>query len=248
MIVAAGAKMSKSKGNAVEPEEYLRTVGADVFRAYLMFLGPWEQGGDWNDDGITGPVRFARRVWTLADESGVRLDGPIGSFDRAPAAHALRQLTHRTLQGVADDLARFRFNTMVAKLMTFAGALADQPSAVRGTAAWHEAIRTLLLMLAPSMPHLAEELWARLGGSYSIHQQGWPAHDPALTVAEMVEVAVQVDGKVRDRLTVGVDADEASVVALARASERIERHLEGRAVAKVIYVPGRLLSLVTRPG
>ncbi|HEY3111674.1 MAG TPA: class I tRNA ligase family protein, partial [Chloroflexota bacterium] len=252
MIIAGGAKMSKSKGNTVEPDEYVHTVGADVFRSYLMFLGPWDQGGDWNDDGITGPVRFARRVWNLVEESGVRLDQTIGAFGDDPATRELRQLTHRTIAGVTEDLERFRFNTMIAKLMTFSGELSARASgspasAAGGSAAWHEAIRALLLLLAPAMPHLAEELWERLGGRYSIHRQSWPVHDPALVAAETVTVAIQVDGKVRDKLTVAVDADEASVVAQARASERVERHLEGRRLVKTIYQPGRILSLVTAP-
>src|SRR5919201_4943884 len=126
---------------------------------------------------------------------------------------------------------------MIAKLMTFSGELGAPASgspagAARGSAAWHEAIRTLLLLMAPAMPHLAEELWERLGGPYSIHRQSWPAHDPALVAAETVTVAIQVDGKVRDKLTVAVDADEASVVAQARASERVERHLAGRRLVK----------------
>jgi leucyl-tRNA synthetase len=247
MITAGGAKMSKSKGNSVEPDEYLTSVGADVFRSYLMFLGPWDQGGDWNDDGITGPIRFARRVWTLAEESGVRLNEAIDAFGDDRAARELRQLTHRTIAGVGEDLERFRFNTMIAKLMTFSGELAERAGSARGSAAWHEAIRALLLLLAPAMPHLTEELWERLGGPYSIHQQSWPAHEAALVATETVTVAIQVDGKVRDKLSVAADADEASVVALARASERVERHLEGRRLVKTIYQPGRILSLVTAP-
>jgi leucyl-tRNA synthetase len=247
MITAGGAKMSKSKGNSVEPDEYLATVGADVFRSYLMFLGPWDQGGDWNDDGITGPIRFARRVWSMVEESGVRLDRPVDDFGDDLATRELRQLTHRTIAGVTEDLERFRFNTTIAKLMTFSGELSERAGAARGSAAWQEAIRALLLVMAPAMPHLAEELWERLGGPYSIHRQAWPAHDPALAAAETVTVAIQVDGKVRDKLTVAADADEASVVALARASERVERHLAGRRLVKTIYQPGRILSLVTAP-
>src|SRR5262245_21249637 len=135
MITASGAKMSKSKGNSVEPDEYLTTVGADVFRSYLMFLGPWDQGADWSDDGITGPIRFARRVWNLAEDSGVRLDRPIDAFGDDAGTRELRQLTHRTIQGVTEDLERFRFNTLIAKLMTFSSELVERAGSARGTAA-----------------------------------------------------------------------------------------------------------------
>jgi leucyl-tRNA synthetase len=247
MITAGGAKMSKSKGNAVEPEEYLTTVGADVFRSYLMFLGPWDQGGDWNDDGITGPVRFARRVWTLVEDSGARLDSAPQAIADDPATRELRRATHRTIQGVTEDLERFRFNTALAKLMTFTGDLAEHAAAARGGAAWDEAIRSLLLMLAPIMPHMAEELWTSLGGPYSIHQQAWPDFDPALIVESVATVVVQVDGKVRDRLSVAVGASEADVVGLAQGSEKVARFFAGRRVVKTIYQPGKILSFVTAP-
>ncbi len=246
MITAGGAKMSKSKGNTVEPEDYVSTVGADVFRAYLMFLGPWDQGADWSDEGISGPVRFARRVWTLVTESGVRLGAPPAEGSATPTERELRALTHRTIQGVTDDLERFRFNTMISKLMIFAGDLVERGEAARGTAAWTEAIRSLVLLLAPAMPCLAEELWERIGGPYSVHQQSWPTYDAALTAVATATVAVQVDGKLRDKLEVPAGADQDAVVTQALRSERVSRTIGDRSVAKVIYVPGRLLNVVTK--
>jgi leucyl-tRNA synthetase len=250
MIVSAGAKMSKSRGNTVTPDEYVRTIGADVFRIYLMFLGPWDQGGDWSDDGIAGPLRFVNRVWTLVTESDVRLDAPSpngAGSGSSPEGEELRRVTHRAIEAVTDDLERFRFNTAVAKLMTYVGELADRSKDVRGTEAWTEAIRTLLLLLAPMAPHLVEELWARAGGPYSVHTQAWPQVDPALAAVDSTVVVVQVDGKVRDKLTVPIDADQASVLARATSSERVARLLDGRRIVKEIYVPGRMLSLVTAP-
>jgi leucyl-tRNA synthetase len=250
MIVSGGAKMSKSKGNTVTPDDYVRTIGADVFRIYLMFLGPWDQGGDWNDEGIAGPLRFVNRVWTLVTESDVRLDAPSpngADGGSTPAGDELRRVTHRAIRAVTDDLERFRFNTAVAKLMTYLGELSDRSKEVRGTGAWNEAVRTLLLLLAPMAPHLAEELWARSGGQYSVHTQSWPQADEQLAAVDSAVVVVQVDGKVRDKLTVPVDADQASVLAQATASERVARLLDGRRIVKEIYVPGRMLSLVTAP-
>src|SRR5262249_7039606 len=148
-------------------------------------------------------------------------------------------------QGVTDDMERFRFNTMVSKLMIFAGELSDRAEQLRGTGAWTEAIRSLVLLMAPAMPALAEELWATIGGPYSVHTQSCPSYDPALTAVATATVAVQVDGKVRDKLEVAADAGQDAVYAEATRSERIARLLEGKRVAKVIYVPGRLLSIVT---
>jgi leucyl-tRNA synthetase len=248
LIISGGAKMSKSRGNVVDPEHFVRTVGADVFRAYLMFLGPWEQGGDWSDKGINGTRRWADRIWTIARESGARLDNAVVDDPTNAAAMSLRRVTHKTIRRVTEDIERFRFNTMVAALMEFTNALAevaDQPE-VKGSGAWQEAIKTLILLLAPTMPHLAEELWSDIGGEYSVHVQAWPNWDAKLVVDQEVTVVVQVDGKVRDKLVVAADATEDEVSSRARASERVQRYLTGRQVSQVIFVPGRLLSIVTK--
>jgi leucyl-tRNA synthetase len=247
MIVSGGAKMSKSKGNATTPDQFVKAFGADVFRCYLMFLGPWDQGAEWTEGGIAGPLRFVNRFWTLVAESGVRLDAPAPNGAESPAAYALRQQTHRTIQGVTDDLERFRFNTAISKLMMYVGELADRQSELRGTGAWTEAIRSLLLLLAPITPHVVEELWEQVGGAYSAHTQAWPTFDPALVAVEEAVVVVQIDGKVRDKLTVAVGVEPSAVLARAMESERVRRALEGRRVVKEIYVPGRMLSLVTAP-
>ena len=246
MITSGGAKMSKSKGNGVEPDDYVNTVGADVLRTYLMFLGPWDQGGDWSDDGIAGPQRFARRLWTLVTESDVRLDVPVTS-DRGQNTEGLRRQTHRTIKSVTDDLERFRFNTTVAKLMSFTTEMIEFGKTCRGTQAWTDSIRSLVLMLAPVVPCTAEELWEQIGGAYSIHTQEWPTFEANLIVDETVTVAVQVDGKVRDKMDIAVGSTEADVLAVARESERVTRFLENRTIVKVIYAPGRMLSLVTKP-
>ena len=236
-----GRRMSKSRGNVVAPDAQVEKWGADTFRAYLMFLGPWEQGGPYDVDGIVGVARWLNRVWSIAT------DPPVPGQD-AESAAMLRREAHATLQRVTEDLGNYRLNTMVAALMELTNTLvrtreAGQP--VDG-GAWSEAVELLLLMLAPSCPHIAEELWEQTGHAFSIHEQPWPQFDAAVARADTVEIAVQVNGKVRDRLAVGVEADEASVRALASERPRVAEQLAGAQIAKVIYVPGRLLNLVVR--
>jgi leucyl-tRNA synthetase len=238
-----GRRMSKSRGNVVAPDGQVERWGADTFRAYLMFLGPWEQGGPYDVDGIVGVSRWLHRLWNVAVEPA-----PAGAMD-AGAARELRAAAHRTLARVTDDFERYRLNTYIAALMELTNTLqrAREAGPV-DAAAWDEALRLLLLMLAPACPHLAEELWARRGGAYSVHEQPWPAPEAALLVLETVELPVQVNGRLRDRVQVPAAAAEAEVRALAEAQPRIAELLAGRAVARVVYVPGRLLNFVLRDG
>lgn len=238
-----GEKMSKSRGNVVNPDDYVAQYGADTVRAFLMFIGPWEEGGPWNPRAIEGVRRFLNRVWSLV------LDPPeqtsTGEAD-TQAVLELRRATHRTIAKVTEDYEHFKFNTMIAALMAFSNTLAQaKTTSVYGTAAWDEAITTLLLLLAPATPHIAEELWAQLGKPYSIHTQAWPQADPELVKAEMIELPIQVNGKVRDRITVAADADEQVVQAAALASPQVQKWLNGRTVRKVIVVPRRLVNIVT---
>jgi len=245
MILAEeGTKMSKSRGTQVGPDQLVRDHGADALRLHLMYLGPWEQGGAWNSRGIAGMERFIRRAFAVVAETAA------GPFDAAlPEAETLplRRLTHRTIARVTTDLDGFQFNTMVAALIEFVNELMrrkDGPLA--RTPAWREALESLVLLMAPSTPYAAEELWERLGMPYSVHQQRWPTADPALTRQDLAEVVVQVNGKVRDRLTVPVDLPETEARTLALASEKVREHLNGREPAKVVYVPGRLVNVVVR--
>jgi leucyl-tRNA synthetase len=244
MIISGGFKMSKSRGNVVNPDDFVSTLGADTVRAYLMFLGPWDLGGDWSDHGIQGPHRFLNRIWTMVLDTRGRA-APEGSD--AAAERELRRVTHATIRRVTEDMERFRFNTALAALMELANALAKQAEGPAvGTPAWTEAIQSLLLMLAPLTPFIAEELWFRLGLPYSIHQQSWPSFTPALAAAEEVTVVVQVNGKVRDKLTVPVGAAEGDVQALALGSDKVQRFVNGHAITTVVYVPNKLLNIVTR--
>jgi leucyl-tRNA synthetase len=244
MILAEeGTKMSKSRGTQVAPDDLVRQHGADSLRLHLMYLGPWEQGGPWNSRGIQGMERFIRRAYTVVTETAA---GPFTATLPETQTLPLRRLTHRTIQRVTQDLDEFQFNTMVAALIEFVNELMrhkDDP--ITKTLEWREAIETLVLLMAPSTPYVAEELWERLGMPYSVHQQRWPAFEPALVVEDQVEVVVQVNGKVRDRLMLSPDAPEATVRELALASPKVAEQLNGREPAKVIYVPGRLINLVS---
>jgi leucyl-tRNA synthetase len=237
-----GRRMSKSRGNVVAPDDQVERWGADTFRAYLMFLGPWDQGGPYDVDGIVGVSRWLHRVWNVAVAGPELVEAPESS-----EARALRRATHQTIARVSEDIEAKRFNTMVAALMELTNTLQRaRDSGPVDRTAWDEAIDSLLLMLAPPCPHIAEELWSRRGRPYSIHLQGWPEHDPALAVEELIEIPVQVNGKVRDHVEVPPDADEATVRAAAEALPRWSEHLGGREPARVIYVPGRLLNVVVR--
>jgi leucyl-tRNA synthetase len=231
--------MSKSRGNVVNPDDLTSRFGSDTVRCFLMFIGPWDQGGPWNPSSIEGVHRFLGRVWGVATATGSG-----GSGD----GRDLRRAAHRAIKEVGEDYAEFHFNTALSKLMELTNALgAARDDGLAGTDAYAEAVETLLLLLAPMAPHIAEELWARRGKPYSIHQQAWPSFDPALVVAEMIELPVQVDGKLRDKLTVAPDTAPEEIERQALASERVQVYLKGRAPRKVVQIPGRLVNIVT-PG
>jgi leucyl-tRNA synthetase len=237
-----GQRMSKSRGNVVAPDGEVAKYGADTFRAFLMFIGPWDEGGPYNTEGIVGISRWLHRVWSLALAPVATVDAPDGD-----AARDLRRLTHRTVKKVTEDIERFHFNTMLAALMEFTNGLQrTKDGGPVDAKTWNEAIEALLLLVAPSVPHIAEELWARTGRPYSIHQQSWPGYDESLTAAEQVTLVVQVNGKVRDRIEVAADVSEEQAQELALASERVRAHIEGKAIARVIYVPGRLVNVVVK--
>ncbi len=238
-----GEKMSKSRGNVVDPDEQVARYGADVVRAYLMFMRPWEEGGPWSSRDIEGVARFLRRVWDLVAGPAESRAGPWPDDE----VLELRRRTHRTIRKVTEDFERFGFNTALAALMELTNHLYRVRDRLAGSPAWEEAVRSLVLMLAPVAPHLAEELWERLGGAYSVHTQAWPTYDPELARTPEVTLVVQVDGRVRDRVTVPEDLPEAEARALALASERVRQHLNGRVVKDVVYVPGKVVNIVSEP-
>ncbi|MDP9265213.1 MAG: leucine--tRNA ligase [Chloroflexota bacterium] len=232
-IVFRGRKMSKSRGNVQTPDEYVARYGADTLRLFVMFMGPWTEGADWDAAGIDGTSRFLARVWRVALQ-----DAP-GDASRDTD---LDQALHQTIAKVTADLDAYHFNTAIAAMMKFADRLQHaSPGASRS-----EGLRTLLLLLAPFAPYITEELWHRRGESGSVHEQAWPVHDPGLAARREVMLVVQVDGKLRDRIPVAAGLAEDAARGAALASERVQKALAGRAVTRSVVVPDRLVSLVTR--
>lgn len=234
-----GQRMSKSRGNVVAPDEQIEQWGVDTFRCYLMFLGPWEQGGPYTFEGIQGIWRWLNRVWNLCLQDV--------SQDPGADPMPIRRTVHGTIKKVTEDMERFRFNTAIAALMDLTNHLVRfrQEGAVHPEA-WEEALSSLLLMLAPLAPHIAEELWERRGWPYSIHQQAWPTYDPDLARPLEVTLVVQVNGKVRDKIQVPADISEEEARRLALESPKVRHHIDQRPIERIIYVPGRLINLVVR--
>jgi len=240
-IIAERRKMSKSRGNVVNPDGYVEELGADAVRAYLMFIGPWEQGGEWDDSGISGISRWINRVWNLVLE-------PYRAKTIDEKAHTeLMRAVHQTIRKVTNDLEKLRFNTMIAALMELTNYLSRVKKAGGVTESdWEETITNLLLLLAPTAPHLAEELWQRTGHDYSIHNQDWPQWDEELAKEEEITLVVQINGKLRDRIIVPASITEAEAKEKVKESSRVQAHLEGKEILKTIYVPGKLVNIVVR--
>jgi leucyl-tRNA synthetase len=233
-------KMSKSRGNVVSPDDLVETYGADTVRAYLMFFARWELGAPWNSSGIEGSIRWLRKVWFTFLEPP-QVEGGASEAD----LRKLRRKVHQTLRSVTYDFETLNFNTIVSGLM----ALLNEMTVAKalgafGSPDWLEAENVYLRMLAPVCPHIAEELWVRTGHEYSIHNQLWPQVDEEAAKEEQIILIVQVNGKVRDRLTVPVTIGEAEAKAAALVSEGVQAHLAGKTPKKVIYVPGRLVNIV----
>lgn len=241
ILAQDGEKMSKSRGNVVSPDDLVEQYGADTVRGYLMFGWRWDQGGPWDPQGIQGIYRWLNRIWTLVLEPGTSSGTPTEDL-----ISDLRRATHQTIRSVSRDMETFSFNTSIARLMEFTNTLQRaKRTPVYGTDAWEEGIRTLLLLSAPSCPFVTEELWARIGESYSIHEQPWPGFDPELAVEETITLVAQVDGKLRARIEVPADISEDKAKEAALSDENVQRHLQGAEVKRLIYVPGRLVNVVT---
>ena len=231
--------MSKSRGNVVDPDEQVRSFGADAVRAYLMFGYQWSEGGPWNTKNISGVVRWLHRAWAAVTEPAASPAAPSPADERA-----LRRLTHQTIARVTKDLDEFQFNTIIAALMEFTNGLYRYRETTAGSAAWAEAVKTLVLLMAPNVPHIAEEVWERMGQPYSVHQQAWPVADESALAEDTVTIVVQVNARVRDRLELPAGATESQVVAAALASAKVRDALGGREPSAVRYVSGRLVNLV----
>jgi leucyl-tRNA synthetase len=240
--------MSKSRGNVVAPDRYVAELGADAVRCYLMFLGPWDQGGEWSDTGINGMSRWMNRLWELARRDPRDLvPTPRRDATDAGAVRELRRAVHKTIRRVTEDLERFKFNTALAALMELSNTMGRAwEGADVGPDTWNEAVESLLLLLAPMAPHIAEELWERTGHAYSIHNQPLPRWDPALAADEVFTLVVQVNGRLRDRIEAPASISEAEAKRTALESSRAQPHIAGKDIARVVYVPGKLVNIVTR--
>ncbi|MGD8866129.1 MAG: leucine--tRNA ligase [Gemmatimonadales bacterium] len=232
LIVREGAKMSKSRGNVVIPDEYVEQYGADTFRTYLMFLGPYEEGGDFREQGITGISRFFDRVWDMI--VNLELD------DGPPETDDLIQKLHATIKKVTEDVSTLQYNTAIAAMMEYLNVVRAEGRSPR-----RSEVEPLVAMIAPFAPHLAEELWQRLGHEESIFiGANWPEYDPALAVADQVDIAVQVNGRLRATVKVPRGASEDEVKTKALAEDGVQRHMDAKQIRKVIFVPDRLINIV----
>lgn len=228
MITKDGAKMSKTKGNVVSPDAFVEKHGSDVFRMYLMFMGPFTLGGDWNDKGITGISRFVDKFYTM-------VTGKDEFKDEAAGMRAL----NKTIKKVTLDIENFQFNTAIAALMEFTNGASKHGLDMEGR-------KIVTRLIAPLAPHLAEELWEVLGEKYSIVDTDWPKYDPQLLVEDTAVLAIQVNGKLRGQVRVDVAEEKDAVLAKAKAVDNVSKYLEGKEIVKEIYVPGKLVSLVVK--
>ena len=228
------------RSNPVTPDPLVQKYGADTLRCYLMFLGPWDKGGIWTDSGINGIRRWMHRVWDLCTRDASLLSG-----EDSRAENALEVASHTATKRVLEDMAAYKYNTAIASLMTYANQMADawEDGGV-SPALWRSSVRRLLLHLAPLAPHIAEELWIRDGGEFSIHSQLVPEWDESKLNVETIKIVVQVNGRVRDTITVPADAGEKEVADAALASPGAQRHTQDKQIRREIYVPGRLFNIV----
>jgi leucyl-tRNA synthetase len=228
-----GAKMSKSKGNVVSPDDFVREFGADALRLYILFIGPADARVDWQETGLEGMARFLRRLWRVVSE--------VAELPDAPAEGALAHKAHETIAKVSDDLGRrYAYNTALAAIMELVNEIARDP----GAPGARLAAETAVSLVQPSAPHIAEELWERLGHA-RLWETPWPVPDPDLLQRETFELVVQVNGKVRDRMQVPADLPEDELIARAKDSPKVRAHLDGGTIRQTIVVPRKLVNLVT---
>jgi len=237
-----GQKMSKSRGNVVSPDEQVTSYGADSLRLYLMFMGPYDQGGPYSMGGIAGTRRFLERVWLLVEEFVASKQAGETRVDEMELVAA----THRVVKKVTKDLEKLDFNTAIAAMMGYVNELYKLrgDTEISRNAGWQMALETLVQLLAPFAPHIAEEAWQTLGHETSVHISSWPSWDENLVKEEVMTLAVQINGKVRAEIVVAADVDEKAAVETAKTDEKVAEYLKGKTIKKTIYVPGRLISLV----
>lgn len=245
-ITNKGAKMSKSRGNVVNPDHFIQKYGSDTFRMYMMFMGSYEDGGDWSDEGITGIDRFLNRIWRLVHE--YKSLPPKG--DERNSSMNVKRVQHYTIKEVTNDLERFHFNTAISRLMEFYKEITNYRSEVpveaQNSHILDEAIETIVTLLAPFAPHLAEELWVKLGNTPSIFQRNWPGYDHSMLKSETINIVLQVNGKLRDQIQVEATISNNDLIETALKSEKIKKHIMNKKIMKKIVVPKRLVNFVVK--
>jgi len=229
-----GEKMSKSRGNVVNPDDVINAHGADAFRLYEMFMGPLEAVKPWSTRSIEGVDRFLNRIWRLV-VGGEQLSS---TLQEVPVEGELKRQLHATIKAVTEDLEGLRFNTAISAMMILLNALEGQATRPRA------AVNTLVLLLSPFAPHIAEELWARLGHSNSLAHEPWPTHDPSALEQAEIPIVVQVNGKMRGRMTVPAAVSEAQLKELALADRQVKKFIDGQSIKQWIIVPKRLINIV----
>ena len=229
ILASDGQKMSKSRGNVINPDSLIEKYGADTFRLYEMFMGPFDETINWNTRGLIGMKRFLDKVWKLFEKPK--------NIISTKEDEEIERISHKTIKKVTEDIENFRFNTAISALMILVNELQNKNYGV-----WH--LKTLISILAPFTPHITEELWHQLGHKDSIHQQKWPKYDPKLVKEKMITLVIQVNGKVRDKVEVEADISEEKAKELAISREKIKKWIKGKEIKKVIFVPRKLINLV----
>ncbi|MCX7719810.1 MAG: leucine--tRNA ligase [Dictyoglomus thermophilum] len=238
MVYKDGQIMSKSLGNIVSVDYMVENYGADTARLFILFVAPPEVDIEWSDEGVEGANRFLNRFWRLVLD-----DAEVEPKVDEEQEKLIRRKLHKTIKKVTEDIENFKFNTAIAAIMELTNLLFDHKRNFGRTPAFEEAIKTSILLLSPFVPHITEELWSELGNEYSVHMQKWPSYDPEMIKEEIVTVVIQINGRVRDRIDVNADATQEEVLRLALDRENVKKYLDNKEIKKVVYVPGKILSL-----
>jgi len=242
MVIKDGAKMSKSKGNIINPDEYIAKYGADAIRMYLRFLGPFDQGGDWRDDGMQGMYRFINKIWKLYQELG-SLDS--SKMDEAGLLSKANPILHRTIKGVGEDLDNLKFNTAIAKIMQFVNWYIENKDKNEIELNWFY-LKNFSLILAPIIPYITEEFWQIMGGEGSVHLQKWPKYLDGKIHEVNLNIPVQVNGKIRGVIDVQVDTDDNELQKIAKSNENVQKYLEGKTIVKVIIIKNKIINFLIK--
>ncbi|MGB9787376.1 MAG: leucine--tRNA ligase [Dictyoglomus turgidum] len=238
MVYKDGQIMSKSLGNIVSVDYMVENYGADTARLFILFVAPPEVDIEWSDEGVEGANRFLNRFWRLVLE-----DAEVEPKIDEEQEKLIKRKLHKTIKKVTEDIENFKFNTAIAAIMELTNLLFEHKRSFGRTPAFEEAIRTSILLLSPFVPHITEELWVELGNEYSVHMQKWPSYDPEMIKEEVVTVVIQINGRVRDRIDVNADATQEEILKLALERDNVKRYLDNKEIKKIVYVPGKILSL-----